>query len=137
MRRSCDSCIHENVCKYKADYAELLKEKQAAIKKNNENIFEAIIDCKYYGTAEFIYKVEDVDYTPPYLNTRDIMIYDPCKDCWVKEHNRNIDFGDNPCYYCSKNPYEATYKSDSVDDSTITSVSKSMNAATSTYTLSW
>lgn len=130
MQRSCDSCIHENVCKYKADYVELLKEKQTITKKNNENIFEAIIDCKYYRTNEVIYKLGDVDPTTTYINNW--KYNDPCKDCWVKDYNKNIDFGDNPCYYCSKNPHKVTCKSDPVDDSTTTSA----NLTTSTYTLS-
>lgn len=86
MQRSCESCIHTDVCKYKAEYKELLKEKQAITKKNNEDIFEAIINCKYYKTNEVIYK---------------------------------------------KNSYRVTY----TDDSITTSTSKSVDTATSTYTL--
>jgi len=133
MQRSCESCIHTDVCKYKADYAELLKEKQTITKKNNEDVFEAIIDCKYYKTNEVIYKLGDVDYTSPYTAPyiNNWKFNDPCKDCWVKDHNRNIDFGDNPCYYCSKNPYRVTC----TDDSITTSTSKSTDTVTSTYTL--
>lgn len=49
--RSCDSCIHNHVCRYKNDKKELVDTINTAVESAVPDIFVVSVTCKHYAPA--------------------------------------------------------------------------------------
>lgn len=106
--KTCDTCMHKNLCKYENQFKKFIEEKNYDIELDSPFNVEFI--CKYYRE-----KLPNLNLDPG-ITYRNLNYCKPssCEGCtfyeqYIKGNKTYI--GDSPCDFCIKSPTRVTCES--------------------------